>query len=79
MALGTVPIITPGIDTAEYAEPLVEGVHYLFAETPDDAKRLVAETTADKWAAMSAAGRDWYERNASVAGSWATTKRLLGL
>lgn len=78
MALGVVPIITPGIDTDGYAEPLVAGVHYLTAETPDEAKRIVTEMSVDKWSEMSAAGRAWYERNASVEGSWAITKKQLG-
>ncbi len=79
MALGTVPIVTPGIDVNGYAEPLIKGVHYLFAETPESAKRLVAEMPEDTWATMSAAGRAWYDRNCSVAGSWATTQKQLGM
>lgn len=77
MALGVVPVITPGIDTAGYAEPLVEGVHYLLATNPEAAQVAIASCTEEQWVHMSAAGRAWYERNASVAGSWEITQKLL--
>lgn len=77
MALGVVPVITPGIDTAGYAEPLVEGIHYLSAANPETARAAIAACSEEQWQRMSAAGRAWYERNASVAGSWAMTQKLL--
>ena len=77
MALGVVPVITPGIDTAGYAEPLVEGIHYLAATNPEEVRAAIASCTEEQWTRMSAAGRAWYERNASIAGSWEVTQKLL--
>jgi hypothetical protein len=37
----------------------------------------VLETTAERWMVMSAACRDWWQRNASVEGMWHLTQRLI--
>jgi hypothetical protein len=79
LAMGCVPIVTPGVDYTGYAEPLVDGVHVIVAATPEEAKAKMAALDADAWAKMSTAGRLWWHANASVAGSWAVTKRLSGL
>lgn len=73
MAMGCVPIAAPDVDMSSYADPPLEGVHYLRVSGPEEAARLVAETTPEKWAEMSAAGRDWWRRNASVEGAWKMT------
>jgi hypothetical protein len=76
MAMGCVPICAPEVDMTNYAESPVEGVHYFRAETPEDARRLSLETTAEKHAEMSAACIDWWKRNASCEGMWELTKKL---
>jgi len=76
MGLGVVPIVTPGIDMNNYAVRPREGVHYLRAETPEEARRLVDETSADQWLKMSIACEQYYKDNCSVKGSWALTQRL---
>jgi hypothetical protein len=73
MAMGCVPVVAPEVDMSSYADPPVEGVHYLRVGSPEEAARVVAELGADTWAKMSAAGRDWWRRNASAEGSWKTT------
>ena len=79
MAMGCVPIVAPEVDMSSYAEPPQPGVHYFRAATPADAAALVASTTSLRWAAMSAACRDWWARNASVEGAWRVTERLTTL
>lgn len=76
MAMGCVPICAPEVDMTNYAEAPVEGVHYFRAETPEDARRLSLETSAEKHAEMSAACIDWWKRNASCEGMWELTKKL---
>jgi len=61
-AFGTPLIITEGVDT-NYPEPLIEGVHYLYAKTKEDIERYVREVDPDKWKQMSEAVRNWYESN----------------
>ncbi len=79
MAMGCVPIVTPEVDMANYAEPPVEGKHYWVAETPEEARRLSLETSEEKWSEMSEACRAWWKRNASCDGMWALTKNLTNL
>lgn len=74
LALGVVPVCAPGVDMENYAEPLVEGVHYLRLGAAG-AESWVEPDRAT-WERMSAAGRSWWERNCSVAGSWELTRRL---
>lgn len=76
MAMGCVPIVTPEVDFANYAEPPIEGQHYLVAETPEEARRLSLETSAEKWGSMSASCRAWWKRNTSCEGMWSLTKKL---
>ena len=72
-ACGCVPIVTPGVDMRGYLVPPVEGVHYLRADTPEQVKKLVAETDPAKWALMSAAGRAWWRTYASAEGLFRLT------
>jgi hypothetical protein len=75
MAMGCVPIVAPEVDMTNYADPPEEGVHFFRAKGPEEAKTL-SETQEDQWAAMSAACKAWWKRNASVEGSFLLTKRL---
>jgi len=77
MAMGCVPIVTPGVDMKNYASPPVLGTHYLMAETPEEAQRLSLETPEDKWEEMSNACRTWWKENVSCDGMWALTKNLI--
>ena len=74
MGLGVVPIITPGVDTQNYINPLKEGIHYLYAETPNDVKKLIRESSKKQWEIMSKNVTDWYNENASPKGSFELTK-----
>ena len=72
-ALGVVPIATPDVDFTNYLVPPKEGVHYFRAKTPADVKRIVAETTPEKWEEMSAAGNAWWLQNSSAEGLFRLT------
>jgi len=77
MAMGCVPIVSPGVDISGYANPPVEGVHYFKAETPEDAQRLSEETDEATWIKMSEACKAWWLANSSCDGMWALTQSLL--
>jgi hypothetical protein len=72
-ACGCVPIITDGVDMNSYLVPPIEGVHYFKASTVEDVRRIVETTPPDKWAAMSAAGRNWWRSYASAEGLFRLT------
>ena len=77
MAMGCVPIVSPDVDIAGYANPPVKGGHYFVAETPEEARRIATTTDEETWAKMSAAGRAWWAENCSCDGMWALTQKLL--
>ena len=74
LAMGTVPLVTPGVDITNYAEPLIDGIHVLCVSSPEDAKRTIAAIPDSQWETMSKAGHMWWKRNASAEGSWSRTQ-----
>jgi hypothetical protein len=72
-ATGCVPIVTDGVDMQNYLVPPKEGVHYFRASNPEDVRRIVAETSADKWIEMSVAGHEWWQLFASAEGLFRLT------
>jgi len=77
MAMGCVPIVSPEVDMANYAQPPVKDLHYFVAATPEEARRIATTTDAETWAKMSAAGLSWWAENCSCEGMWALTQKLL--
>jgi hypothetical protein len=77
LAMGTVPLVTPGVDYSGYAEPLIDGVHVICVSNAEDAKVKMAAATEEAWTAMSKAGYDWWKRNASAEGSWQRTSSFI--
>jgi hypothetical protein len=73
MAMGTVPVCSADVDTENYAEPLKEGIHFLRAESPEDAKEKMAAVSQTSWEEMSAACKAWWQNNASIEGSFKVT------
>jgi hypothetical protein len=71
---GVVPIVTPGVDIKGYLVPPTEGVHYFTAKTPEEVRRIVETTSAEHWAKMSAAGREWWRLYASAEGFFRLTQ-----
>ena len=76
-AMGTVPIVTPGVDMKNYASPPIRDVHYFVAETPDDLKKIVEQTCPEKWTEMSIACRAWWRHYASAEGMFRLTWTLV--
>jgi hypothetical protein len=76
MAMGCVPLVAPEVDMTSYANPPIEGTHYFRVKNPDQATRVIIDTSEEQWSAMSKACRTWWFQNASVDGLWALTKRL---
>jgi len=72
LGAGTVPIFTPGVDNT-YHEPLIEDVHFISVETPQQVKEKIDSITEQQWNDMHLAGQEWYNRNASINGSFNTT------
>ena len=73
MAMGTVLVCSPDVDTENYAEPLQEGTHFLRAVNPIEAKEKMAAVSQTTWEEMSASCKAWWVRNASVEGSFKVT------
>ena len=76
LGLGAVPIVTEGVCTT-YHDPLIEGMHYLRASTPEAAQQATRDCNKNQWQYISYHGREWYERNCSRLGSFETTKRIV--
>jgi len=77
MAMGTVPVCSADVDTENYAEPLREGIHFLRAENPEDAKEKMAAISHTSWEEMSTACKTWWQNNASIEGSFKVTMENL--
>ena len=76
MALGTVPVVAADVDMSNYANPPIEGIHYIRVQDPAEADKKTEETTEEQWLFMSMACKEWWLKNCSVEGSWLLTKRL---
>jgi hypothetical protein len=72
MAMGCVPVVAPEVDMTNYADPPVEGIHYIRVASPADMVKLDAAA----WQKMSDAGKAWWAKNCSVKGLWELTKSL---
>lgn len=77
MALGTVPVITPGVDITNYYDPPQEGVHYIAASTGKELQDKTNSITQQQWCEMSRACREWYQKNCSPDGSFHTTMEII--
>jgi hypothetical protein len=77
LAMGTVPVVTNGVELSDYAEPLIDGTHVICVSDHEDAMKKLCEISEEKWLEMSEAGFQWWKRNCSIEGSWETTRNLL--
>lgn len=77
MAMGCVPVVGPDVDMTSYADPPVEGLHYMRVDSPVDVKALLEKITPERWMVMSVACRDWWKRNCSIDGLWKLTQMLV--
>lgn len=76
MALGTVPVVATDVDMKNYADPPIEGIHYIRVADPAEADKKTEELTEEEWRTMSEACKAWWLKNCSVEGSWLLTQRL---
>jgi hypothetical protein len=76
IGMGTVPVFSPGV-SVDYHNPLVEDVHFLKAETPEEAADKMKSLTKEQWTEMSNACIEWFEENCSVDGSFKTTMEII--
>jgi hypothetical protein len=70
MAFGVVLLVTEGVTTASYMEPLIENTHYLIVYSPDDLTSKLHNMTAQKWSIMSQNCYEWYQRNVHSDNCW---------
>jgi len=70
MAFGTVLIVTPGVTTHSYMEPLIEGIHYIRVSNPSEIPYKLSDITKEKWEEMSIACYEWYQRNVYSTNCW---------
>jgi len=77
MAFGTVPVCAPEVDMDFYANPPVEGIHYLRVQNPEDLKKKLSLISDKKWLEMSEVSKQWYKENCSIDGLWKLTQQLV--
>jgi hypothetical protein len=77
LSMGTVPIVTNGVEISDYAESLIDGTHVICVSNHEDAMAKICKISEEKWLEMSEAGFKWWKRNCSVEGSWETTIRII--
>jgi hypothetical protein len=70
MAFGTVPIVTDGVTTDSYMEPLIENIHFIKVISPDEIRPRIGEISHAKWSEMSTACYEWYQRNVFSRNAW---------
>ena len=63
MALGTVPIVTPGVCIDSYLNPPQENVHYIRVNCPAELRGKLETIDKETWEEMSDACCDWYQEN----------------
>jgi hypothetical protein len=78
MAMGCVPVCAEDVDMEMYANPPVEGVHYVRVKDPSEVTGKVLSISEETWTKMSNACKIWWNANASVEGSWKLTQALTG-
>ena len=70
MAFGTVPIVTPEVTVSSYMEPLIENIHYILVDSPEELKEKVANIDEEQWTNMSSMCYEWYQRNVHSNNCW---------
>lgn len=77
MAMGCVPLVADDCDMEFYANPPVEGVHYIRVNKPEDIDRIILTQTQEEWERISIACQKWWKENCSCEGSFLLTKKLI--
>ena len=74
--MGCVPVVDKEVDMSSYANPPIEGVHYIRVSGPEDVTKKIDAIDAMRWASMSLACKSWWQANASCEGMFALTVGL---
>lgn len=77
LALGTVLIITDGVDVDNYHNPLIENVHYVKCFNPKDISLVISNISEEKWKIMSKNCIDWYNKNCRYDGSIKILEKII--
>jgi hypothetical protein len=72
MAVGTVPLVTPDVCLDAYMEPLIEGIHCIRVNTPEEIPDILSTINEQRWCELSNACKDWYMRNVHSDNMWRT-------
>ena len=71
MACGTIPIITQNVSIS-YADPLIEGIHFIRVNSPNELNNVINKINEDDWKKMSDSCREWYWKNIHSTNCWET-------
>jgi len=71
IGLGTIPVFTPGTEYC-YHEPMVEDVHFIYAENPEEMKYKINNMSEEKRQWMVQNGQEYYKRRLSPEGLWSS-------
>jgi hypothetical protein len=77
MAMGCVPVVDKEVDMKNYANPPVEGIHYIRVSGPEEIQEKLQAVSEAQWTKMSEACRVWWKENSSCEGMWTLTKGLI--
>ena len=69
LALGTVLLVTEGVDVENYHNPLKENIHYIKINNPDEIKEKIKLISEEQWNYMSQQCISWYINNCRYDGS----------
>ena len=72
MAVGTVPLVTPDVCLNAYMDPLIEGVHCIRVNTPEEIPVVLSTIDEQRWCELSKACKEWYMRNVHSDNMWRT-------
>jgi len=76
MAMGCVPVVDKEVDISFYANPPVEGIHYIRVSGPSEVHTKLADISEETWTQMSVACHEWWQKNASCKGLYELTTSL---
>ena len=74
--MGVVPIFTQGVDYTYY-KPLIENVHFIKVESPEEIEFKIKNITEEQWQVLHNNGQDWFKKNCSTKGSFDTTLEII--
>jgi hypothetical protein len=77
LALGTVLLVTDGVDTDGYHNPLIENVHYIKIGDATEIKQKIGAITEEKWTHMSQSCIEWYKNNCGFTGSLSVIEKIV--